>query len=102
MDFIHGDIEETAPPVDAYYLFNPFSDTCGAPGGTATPSRARSGTPAGSRQSSAAREAPTGTFVITYNGFGGDMPPLPRGPRGQGLSLRSPHVAQGPRRDRPG
>ncbi|MEZ4300500.1 MAG: hypothetical protein R3B70_36480 [Polyangiaceae bacterium] len=105
VDFIHGDIEETAlPPVDAYYLFNPFSEhlrRAWRDGDTlAGKERYSSGVEAVERL---LREAPTGTFVITYNGFGGDMPSLYREVRvDRGFPCVLRMWRKAPRRDRPG
>ncbi|MEZ4302950.1 MAG: hypothetical protein R3B70_48955, partial [Polyangiaceae bacterium] len=76
VEVLHGDIEEIAlPPVDAYYLFNPFSEhlrRAWLEGDTrAGKERYSSGVEAVERL---LRDARTGTFVITYNGFGGDFP----------------------------
>lgn len=76
--FIEGTFGEQPPPsADAYYLFNPFGenlfDRNGWLDATVELSEARY------RYDVAAAEywfeaAPVGTYVVTYNGFGGTMP----------------------------
>lgn len=67
----------TAPVADAYYFFNPFgdytfnSDAYDEPGMDFTPEDHRRGVAAVTALLS---RAAAGTFVITYNGFGGTMP----------------------------
>ena len=65
------------PEADAYYLFNPFGENLDEADGWIAPdvelSDARY-----ERDVSAAeavlRDAPVGSFVVTYNGFGGRVP----------------------------
>jgi hypothetical protein len=76
--FVHGDVGAVATPVgDAYYLFNPFGDyffnstAFDEPDAAFGPDTYRAGVMAVSGLLS---RAPLGTFVITLNGFGGNMP----------------------------
>lgn len=67
----------TAPRADAYYFFNPFGEyrfdsaVFDEPGTAFTHEHHRRGVAAVTTLLS---RAPAGTFVITYNGFGGTMP----------------------------
>jgi SAM-dependent methyltransferase len=77
--FVHGELGvTTAPAGDAYYLFNPFGEYSfysrrfAAPGVTFTPDTYARDVAAATALLSG---APVGTFVVTYNGFGGKLPP---------------------------
>ncbi len=78
VSFIEGSLGEAPlPEADAYYLFNPFGENLYEADGWIAPdvelSDARY-----ERDVSAAeavlRDAPVGSFVVTYNGFGGRVP----------------------------
>lgn len=77
--FVHGDLA-AKPGVnsDAYYFFNPFGDYAfdsarfSDLGVTFTPETRRRDIDAVATMLS---HAPTGTFAITYNGYGGKIPP---------------------------
>jgi SAM-dependent methyltransferase len=74
--FLHGNLGEGAlPEAEAYYLYNPFAQHLFAPsdGGEATPDYHRYRRDVMSAQDTF-RRAPSGTIVLTYNGFGGLMP----------------------------
>jgi SAM-dependent methyltransferase len=76
--FVHGKLGDgELPPADAYYLYNPFAQHLFAPGDDLL----RGGQPDYERYredvvsaQDALRRAPTGTIVLSYNGFGGIMP----------------------------
>jgi len=91
--FEHGSFGVTPTPAgDAYYLFNPFVEY-----GFRSARYADAGVvfsePARRRDVAAMRRflstAPVGTVVITYNGFGGDVPPS-YGQMRVDLSFRGP------------
>jgi SAM-dependent methyltransferase len=76
--FVHGDLPDAmAIAADAYYFFNPFGDyelystRFAEPGVTFGPETYTADVGAATTLLS---HAPAGTFVITYNGFGGPLP----------------------------
>jgi SAM-dependent methyltransferase len=76
--FVHGELAATSElSGDAFYFFNPFgdyafeSDRFAEPGFTFTPETHRRDIIA---VNALLARAPLGTFVITYNGFGGKVP----------------------------
>jgi hypothetical protein len=76
--FINGTLDATtALAANAYYVFNPFGEYSfssarfAEPRVTFTPEAHRKGVAAASALLS---RAPSGTFVITYNGLGGQFP----------------------------
>jgi hypothetical protein len=74
--FLRGALGQGAlPQTDAYYLYNPFAQHLFAPtdGGEATPNYERYRRDVMLAQDTF-RRAPSGTVVLTYNGFGGLMP----------------------------
>ncbi len=76
--FIHGALGEARlPTVDAYYLFNPFEENVLEPTERIDESVGLSGERL-TRDLEALHllllRAPVGTYVLTYNGFGGDLP----------------------------
>jgi SAM-dependent methyltransferase len=74
--FLHAALGESAlPEPDAYYLYNPFAQHLFAPtdGGEPTPNYERYRRDVTLAQDTF-RRAPSGTIVLTYNGFGGLMP----------------------------
>jgi SAM-dependent methyltransferase len=77
--FVHGDLAATAAPAgDAYYFFNPFGEHAfysrrfATPSVTVTPETYSRDVAAATALLS---RAPVSTFVVTYNGFGGQVPP---------------------------
>lgn len=77
--FIEGTVGELALPVpEAYYLFNPFGENLFGEEDWLDPDVELSATRY-ERDVAATEQllcdAPAGTFVITYNGFGGTVPP---------------------------
>ena len=79
VSFIHGTLGVSdIPSAEAYYMYNPFGENLFGPksqiDGDVELNEARY-----RRDISAAErlltEAPLGTFLITYNGFGGHVPP---------------------------
>lgn len=79
VSFVTAELDPlTAPPSEAYYLFNPFgqytfeSDAYDDPALDFTPEVHRRGVSAVTKL---LEGAPAGTFVITYNGFGSKPPP---------------------------
>jgi tRNA1(Val) A37 N6-methylase TrmN6 len=75
--FVNGALGQAPTPVaDAYYFFNPFDDACGDMDGEDTESRLRIAQhePAVTIAEAFLRRAPRGTYVLTYNGFGGRVP----------------------------
>jgi SAM-dependent methyltransferase len=76
--FVHGMLgDDVLPPVDAYYIYNPFAQHLFAPsddlGWGASPNYQRYRRDVMTAQE-IFRRAPPGTVVLTYNGFGGLMP----------------------------
>ncbi len=78
VEFVHGTLVDLAElRADAYYLFNPFGENWYAVEEQLdaevelSPERHARDVAAVERL---LREAPLGTFVLTYNGFGGDVP----------------------------
>lgn len=74
--FLNAALGDVAlPEADAYYLYNPFAQHLFAPtdGGEATPNYQRYRRDVMLAQD-ILRRAPSGTVVLTYNGFGGLMP----------------------------
>jgi SAM-dependent methyltransferase len=76
--FVQGILgDDLLPPADAYYLYNPFAQHLFAPsddlGWGASPNYQRYRRDVMTAQD-VFRRAPTGTIVLTYNGFGGLMP----------------------------
>jgi SAM-dependent methyltransferase len=76
--FVQGILGDAVlPPADAYYLYNPFAQHLFAPsndlGWGASPDYQRYRRDVMTAQD-VFRRAPTGTIVLTYNGFGGLMP----------------------------
>jgi predicted RNA methylase len=69
----HADL----PPADAYYLYNPFGENVFGPScqldGEVELSRERYAHDVAAVESFF-RRCPPGTFVVTYNGFGGRVP----------------------------
>lgn len=79
VSFVEGDLDAAATlSADAYYLFNPFGEYAfesahvADPGVTFTPQTQSRDVAA---MTALLSRAPRGTFVITYNGFGGKFPP---------------------------
>jgi predicted RNA methylase len=72
-----GRLDEGLPAADAYYLYNPFGENRFGPDGHLDDevelgeARYRADIAA---VEALLRDAPTGTHVITYNGFGGAVP----------------------------
>lgn len=76
--FLHGALGEVPlPEVDAYYMYNPFGENLFGPDDHLDED-VELGTGRYSRDLSAAESlldgAPVGTVLLTYNGFGGDVP----------------------------
>jgi SAM-dependent methyltransferase len=76
--FVEGKLgDQTLPPAEAYYLYNPFAQHLFAPTldpiWGASPNYERYRRDVMTAQD-AFRRAPQGTIVVTYNGFGGLMP----------------------------
>ena len=77
VSFVCGALGQTPTPVgDAYYFFNPFDDDpCDTDGGELEfRLRIDRHEPAVTIAESLLRRAPRGTYVMTYNGFGGRVP----------------------------
>lgn len=79
VEFIHGRIGEAAlPPVDAYYLYNPFGENFAEEGDQIaddvelSPERFVRDIRV---LKNLLAEVPAGRHVVTYHGFGGYMPP---------------------------
>jgi predicted RNA methylase len=78
VEFVQGAFDERCTrAAEAYYLFNPFGENLYGPQGQLDKHVELGG--GRYRRDVAAverllRAAPTGTFVVTYNGFGGDVP----------------------------
>ncbi len=76
--FVHGNLGDSElPPADAYYLYNPFAQHLFAPGdelGWGVASNQERYRRDVMTAQDLFRRAPTGTVVLTYNGFGGLMP----------------------------
>ena len=73
--FVHGDITSIDwATFDAFYLFNPFAEILLAGDEDALARRDRYGDNIDFVQNQLAQAA-TGTRVVTYHGFGGEMPP---------------------------
>ena len=72
--FIHGDLDAVDwTTFDAFYLFNPFAEILHASAGDALTRRERYVASIDFVQRRLADTAP-GTRVVTYHGFGGEMP----------------------------
>lgn len=76
--FINGTLEQTRlPETDAYYLYNPFGENLFGPADQID-DEVELGEGRYHRNVSTIEslldEAPMGTYVLTYNGFGGDIP----------------------------
>ncbi len=79
VDFIEGTLEDVEPSsYDAYYLFNPFGENLFGPedhlDGDVELNPERYARDVATAESFFER-APVGSVVLTYNGFGGRMPP---------------------------
>ena len=78
VSFIEGAFGEVPTPVaECYYLFNPFGDYDFGPGGAVDANVACSAKQYAMDVVTAEdflQEAPIGTCVLTYNGFGGEVP----------------------------
>ncbi len=73
--FVHGDIADVDwATFDSFYLFNPFAETLFAGDGDPLERRDRYIENIHFAQQQIARVA-VGTRVVTFHGFGGDMPP---------------------------
>jgi len=75
--FVHGALGHVPTPVaDAYYFFNPFDDPSGDVDDRETDvsERRDQHEPAVAIAEALLRRAPGGTYVLTYNGFGGRIP----------------------------
>jgi hypothetical protein len=78
VEFVEGRLGEVPlPAAEAYYLYNPFGENLYGPSGRLDEdvelSRARFDEDTGAVER-LLRDAPIGTCVITYNGFGGHTP----------------------------
>jgi len=79
VEFVQGTFPDaTPPPADAYYLYNPFGENLFRYGGRLGEDVELG--PVRHERDVGAMErflegAPTGTHVLTYNGFGGSLPP---------------------------
>jgi hypothetical protein len=78
VQFVIGDLDAIAAiPVSAYYLFNPFGENHFGAGSRLdndvdlSPDRYHRDV---TQVEALFRRAPLGTYVITYNGFGGELP----------------------------
>jgi SAM-dependent methyltransferase len=77
VSFVYGALGQAPTPVgDAYYFFNPFDDHRCDTDGEETEFRLRidQHEPAVTIAEKFLRRAPRGTYVLTYNGFGGRVP----------------------------
>jgi hypothetical protein len=75
--FVSGALGQVPTPVgDAYYFFNPFDEDWGDMGSGETDLRLRVDLhePAVTTAETLLHRAPRGTCVVTYNGFGGQIP----------------------------
>lgn len=77
VEFLEGALGQVAPPLaEAYYFYNPFGENLFLDGHLDTD--VELGDERYDRDVAAAeellRQAPAGTYVLTYNGFGGKMP----------------------------
>lgn len=77
--FLHGALGETiVPETDAYYLYNPFGENLFGPEDFLD-EEVELGDERYLRDIAAVedllRQAPVGTYLLTYNGFGGEVPP---------------------------
>lgn len=77
--FIHGTFgSEEVPNAEAYYMYNPFGENLFGPESQidgdldVSEDRYQRGITATEQLLA---DLPLGTFIITYNGFGGDIPP---------------------------
>jgi SAM-dependent methyltransferase len=77
VEFVHGEFDALARVAEAYYLFNPFGENLYGMLGRLDARVEQSGSRY-RRDVTAAEHllerSPAGTFVLTYNGFGGDVP----------------------------
>jgi len=78
VEFVEGTLGETdVPPADAYYFFNPFGENLYGAGDNIDEDVELSDERYGRDVAIAEdllRRVPAGTFLLTYNGFGGRVP----------------------------